>query len=253
MADESTPNVLVEKEKTKRTLISVSALVLVSLVGMYFFFSKVDNREGTFKVNKDGISIELNKPLIQQSHLPATTVTAFNDTVQVISAPIPDSVIQAATKKGVDVSGGSFSGKNLIDTVAGFVIATDNPSAWQVERIKPNSTETKLTSGATTIHISTAPQGNSSAHMAAQRLLDSLLRKSIPAKLDTSTSTTALVWYKDAASNTTVCIKYQNANGKLLTARASTTNSNTVQDMVRTVAGFTAISPTKRAVVNKQK
>lgn len=229
----------VEREKTKRTLIVASAITVVGVLATVLFFQNVTNRGGTLKVTDQGVEVTLEQPITTQLGTSSESIKAFGDSVSLTTGTISDSALK--TIPGVKTDG-AFSGQNFIDTAAGFVLSSDRPSAWTVERMQDGIQRLSANDGSEiTVKMEAASRTNDLDRL-VHRLLDSLQRSGTKAtsRID-SASRTAMIWYRDPITQQTVCVKYVQANNTIYTARATTKDPSSVNSLVKSVSGFTII------------
>ncbi|MBK6291161.1 MAG: hypothetical protein IPH85_01085 [Ignavibacteria bacterium] len=242
--DSNDPNlpkeVHVEREKTKRTLIVALAITIVGVLATVLFFQNVTNRGGTLKVTDKGVEVTLEQPITAQLGTPSENVKAFGDSVTFTTGTISDSALRSIPGVKTD---GAFSGQNLVDTTAGFVLASDRPSAWTLERTKEGLQRLSANDGSQiTVRAEPATRANDPDRL-VHRLLDSLQRTGTKAdsRID-SAAKTVMIWYRDPQTQETVCVKFVEANGMIYTAKATTKDPSSVTSLVKSVFGFTVIA-----------
>lgn len=233
------PEVHSEREKTKRTLIIATAITLVGSLATVLFFQNIDNRGGALKVSEDGVEVTLERPIATQLGAASESVKAFGDSITFTTGTISDSAVKAIP--GVRKVG-SFSGQNLIDTKAGFVLSSDRPSTWQLDTLSATVQRLRANDGSTiTVEVRKASSGRE-FDAVVQRTLDSLRSAgtTVKSRIDTNTNS-VLLWYRNAQSQQTTCKKFLSANDKIYVVTATTQDPNSVTSLVRSVSGFTAI------------
>lgn len=246
-SEESTPHVGVEKEKTKRTLIVTSAITVIGLTATILFFQNIGDRGGTLKVSDKGVEVNLQQPITSQVGTSADSVTVFGAEVRLTTGTVSDSVVKSleslqGAEKGA-FSGNKFAGSNLIDTAAGFVIASDRPRAWKVQTSADGlSRSLRDASGSAIVLSSRVAIGVTDVRRDLTQLVDSLRSAGIRAKttLDASASS-AMIWYT-ATDSSQVCIKLVAANNKVYRAMATTKDESAVRSITASVAAFTPIA-----------
>ncbi|MDZ4745876.1 MAG: hypothetical protein SGJ05_07720 [bacterium] len=233
----------VEREKTKRTLIVASAITLVGLVCAVMFFNNIDNRGGTLKVTKDGVEVSLEKPLVEQIGADTARLKVLGDSISVSSGTVSDIEIEGGLDSGGFV-GKRFNGKNLIDTAAGFLLASDSPDRWQVQTPSEGTDVVgKLTSAdGSVIEIRAVPlKGLQSLDDFVRQQLDSLKTIDVKANAVKRDSTTWMVWHTNPVSKEVVCTKIVDANGLRYFAYSSIKNPAAKLTVRESVAGFSVI------------
>ena len=232
-----------EREKTKRTLIIASAITIVGVLATIMFFRNVDNRGGTLKVTDKGVEVTLETPITTQLGTSTESVKAFGDSVNFTTGTISDSALKSIPGK---LRPGVFSGPNLVDTASGFVISSDRPTAWSLDKTKEGQQRLSANDGSE-ITMSVQPGARKSdLDRIVHRVLDSLRRRSI--KVSSSMDSTeryVLLWYRDPKTQETVYEKFIQANGQIYTALATTKDPSSVKSLVKSVSGFTVIAKPK--------
>lgn len=232
--------VYAEREKTKRTLIVALAITSVGLLATVLFFQNIDNRGGTLKVTDKGVEITLEKPITIQLGTSTEQVQAFGDSVSFTTGTLSDSALESVP--GHKKSDG-FSGQNLIDTSMGFVLPSDRPSAWNLEKTADGVSRLTANDGSAIVVTTKTGSRQEDLDRLVHALLDSLRRSGTEATSRTDASSkTVLVWYRDPHSQQTICVKFVQANGKIYTAQATTTDPSSVNSLVKSVSGFTVIA-----------
>ncbi|NQW31026.1 MAG: hypothetical protein HQ472_11010 [Ignavibacteria bacterium] len=129
---DSAAQLAIEKEKTKRYFALLGVGGTIVLIVVLYFFNTVD--QGNLKVTKDGFEVSIEKPLIQQVNSDNSQLKTGTNEVTFTTGSINDSVIRNVEQStGHKITPDKFIGKNLIDKKGGYVIASGNPDAWQVD------------------------------------------------------------------------------------------------------------------------
>ncbi len=186
-----------------------------------------------------GVEVTLDRPITDQLGTTTQTVQAFGDSVPVTTGTITSDQIKdlpSGTQKG------GFAGQNFIDTTSGFVLSTDRPQVWTVDTTNGGHRFSANDGSSIVVDVR---EGARTADLdrVLHRTLDSLRRAGVrtSSQVD-SASSTALVWYRDPATQETVCVKLTLANDRLYTARASTKDPSSVASLVRSVSSLTPIT-----------
>lgn len=229
----------VEREKTKRTLIVASAITIVGTLATLLFFNNIDDRGGTLKVTDKGVEVTLDRPITDQLGTTTENVSAFGDSVALTTGTISTDDIRHLPAAP---SNGEFAGRNFIDTTSGFVLSSDRPQTWKIDTVQGAQRFSANDGSTITVRVT---EGASTADLERvfHRTLDSLRTAGVRAmsRVD-STSTTAMVWYRDPATQETVCVKYSVANDRIYAAKATTKDPASVTSVVQTISGFTPIT-----------
>lgn len=129
------PSVTAEKEKTKRYygfLITGGVLALIIAILFFSVFRNGGGTKGSLEINKDGIKVTLEQPLIQQVD-PSTSVLKYKDErLEFTTGRIERQTIDSVVRASPPISPLTFSGSNLIDVRGGFVIASSHANEWRV-------------------------------------------------------------------------------------------------------------------------
>ncbi len=238
-------HVHVEREKTKRTLIVASAITLVGLVCAVLFFRNVDDRGGTLKVTKDGVEVSLETPIVKQIGADTARFKVLGDSISVSSGTVTDIEIKGGLDSGGFI-GKRFNGKNLIDTAAGFILASDNPDRWQVQKLTEGTgVISRLTAGdGSLIEIRAVPlKGLPLLTEYVMAMLDSLkgFDPKANAKSANPDSTAWMIWHTNPETKIVVCMKIVDANGLRYFAYSEITKPGAKVGVRNSVAGFTVI------------
>lgn len=131
-ADGNNSSHYAEREKTKRyyALLGVSGTII--LIVVLLFFTKVG--KGELTVGKDGFTVKINKPLIEQVQTHEAFLKTNGQKISYTTGTIADSMIrQIEVQNAAPVTPERFWGSNLIDKKAGFVLASTDPGQWSVK------------------------------------------------------------------------------------------------------------------------
>ncbi len=128
---DSSSEVAIEKEKTKRYFALLGVGGTIVLIVVLYFFNTVE--QGKLKVTKDGFEVNIDRPIIKQVGSEESSLSTGGTDVNFTTGTINDTVIRNVEQAaGGQVAPDRFTGKNLIDKRGGYVIASKNPSAWSV-------------------------------------------------------------------------------------------------------------------------
>jgi hypothetical protein len=230
--------VLVEREKTKRTLIVAASTTLISIIAMVMFFRNIDDRGGSLKVSDKGLEVTLEEPIPQQLGAESQTARPFGDSVALTTGTIADTTLKRVRSLPL-VRG--FSGSNFIDTTAGYILPSDQPQSWTVK----DSSNVRVfagTDGSTISIVKDERPDRKDAVSATQVLIDSLRRIGVRATSQTDTAhATSLVWYQEHQSRRVISVKFMQTADRLYTVKAEAPNETAMKSVVRSVSGFTPI------------
>lgn len=132
MSDET--NIAVEREKTKRLMITVGAGGVLGVLAMILFFNTVGDRKGDLDIDitSGKFKVSLDKPIGEQVQQSTSSLSTKDGPLQFSTGTISDSVIKNVVAQGQTIDPSKFVGKNLISPDAGFVLSTKDPSKWNV-------------------------------------------------------------------------------------------------------------------------
>ncbi|MBI2794704.1 MAG: hypothetical protein HYX66_08675 [Ignavibacteria bacterium] len=121
-----------EREKTKRYFALLGVGGTIILIVVLLFFSKVG--KGELTVGKDGFTVKIDRPLIEQVHTQNAILKTGGDQIPYTTGKIADSLIrQIELKNSTPITPERFLGNNLIDKKAGFVLASSDPGQWSIK------------------------------------------------------------------------------------------------------------------------
>jgi hypothetical protein len=123
-----------ERQKTKRYIMFLLVFAAVAIIGIFVVF--VDSETGgkrrvDINLAEGKLSLSVDKPIVEQVKLPTSSYNAAGRTVEFTTGEIDPSVLQDLPNYE-SIQPTSFTGKNFINREAGFLLAIDNPSLWQV-------------------------------------------------------------------------------------------------------------------------
>ncbi|OJX60023.1 MAG: hypothetical protein BGO89_08530 [Candidatus Kapaibacterium thiocyanatum] len=232
-------------------MIIAIAVTVLGLVAMFFFFQNIDDRGGTLKVTESGVEVTLEKPLAAQLGTESQTVKVLGDSVTFTTGTVSDSAVRKLMDVKGEVSDNRFTGKNLIDTSAGFVISSRTPQQWNVERTTSISgTTSKLVaqdSSIVKVTTMTPPPGSTIASLTKDIVDNRMERAPLAPKpsvrVDTAANT-ALIWFRNEAKGAPTCVKLVLANNLLYTVVATSraTTEAAERDVIEMASGFTVIA-----------
>lgn len=123
-----------EKQKTLRYLIFFGTFIIIAIIGLYFVFvrgSEGGKKHVEFDLSKGQLKFSVEKPLVEQIDQPTLKYTAKNQNVNFTTGQIKQEVVDEISQN-VNVESDQFTGKNLINTQAGYIMSVENPGNWQV-------------------------------------------------------------------------------------------------------------------------
>lgn len=139
LSKSSTPesdNVLIERErqKTKRYMISYILMGFTASIGLLLVFK---NDEGKRKVNiditKGQFEFSIDKPIIEQVNQTVQTTTLRGKEVDFTIGTLNPKVIEKLQEENITILPNQFTGKNLINKEAGYLLTVDNPDKWNLQ------------------------------------------------------------------------------------------------------------------------
>jgi hypothetical protein len=123
-----------ERQKTKRQMMAYVLMGAISLLGLIMVFK---GSEGTRKVDidltKGKFQFSVDKPIIEQVNQKTETTTLRGKEVDFTTGTLNPEVIKQLQKENIEISPSRFTGKNLINKEAGYILTIDNPEKWSVQ------------------------------------------------------------------------------------------------------------------------
>ncbi|HTZ18614.1 MAG TPA: hypothetical protein VMB78_09275 [Dissulfurispiraceae bacterium] len=135
-SSEESKGLAVEKQKTLRLLITVSALFVLALIG-FFIVLKGTEKGGEGKVDLDlrggKLSLTLKKPIIDQINQDTSTVRGGGEQIRFTKGIIRDQTVIDQISRLEPAGPNSFSGRNFISNDLHFLFSVQNPARWQIQ------------------------------------------------------------------------------------------------------------------------
>jgi len=225
-----------EKEKTKRTLITTSAMVIVGLTALILFFQNISEREGRLEFDKDGLKIDLGKSITTSAHVPTNTASPFGTQVEFTTAAIESHDIPQEAAKG-----NQFVGQNLVDTSGGFVMSSDRPQDLTVSTGSTPGKSTIVASDGSRIVIERIAGGSAATFdETVTGVVRDLRARGLVVKVQNEGPTTALLWYREDGRQH--CVKITASQTALVQATAFIADSTRSEGILKSLGSVTAIS-----------
>ncbi len=257
MSDET--NIAVEREKTKRLMITVGAGGVLGVLAMILFFNTVGDRKGDLDIDitSGKFKVSLDKPIGEQIQQPSSSLQTSSGDVQFSTGTISDSVVQRVEASGQVIDAGKFVGKNLINRKAGFVISAGNPSAWSIQNDdegfqNPLVPVTQIRgAGGEFLNVTRGPmQGCSDVRSCVELTVESMKQIGLidqnPTVRYDEANQTAFLTFTNAENGGQSYMKVVISNGLAYVAAANynvhATDANTKNDLISMVASFSPIS-----------
>lgn len=257
MADET--ELGVEREKTKRHMMTLGVGGLIGLIVIILFFNSIGNRQGSVDVDVTSLKfkVSLDKPIGEQVQQPTSTLSTKDGELKFNTGTISDSVIKNVEAQGQTIDPTRFSGKNLISPEAGFVLSSQSPSKWTVAYDKaglrdPSTPITRITGdGLGNLFITRGPDTDHAGIRASVEVTVNEMRQRGMINADpdiryveanqtafltfTNTDTGGQSYMKVVIYNDTVYVASANYNAVL-------TDQSTKNDLINMVASFSPIA-----------
>jgi hypothetical protein len=236
------PTVLVEKEKTKRVLIFMSAVVIMGVTALVLFTSIIGDRKGNVTIDPKGGKIEIN--------VEERTIAPFGDSVTVTTRSITDSAAQELARDTVATRSGATIRGNFIDRNIGVVLPGATTSKWKPTGASTDSLVTLATSTSRVQVTKRAVEPTRTIQQLARAELTAIKRRdrtiSVMTDID-STERTAVLWYEDPATKQAVCIKLMLYNGIVYRAEGAAPAANAAarKEVIELVTRFAPIEPAR--------
>ena len=256
MSDETEHNefsVEIEREKTKRTYAWMILFGIIAVLSIALFFQNVE--VGSFSFTKDGVSLTMDKRLMDQVVLDTTTVESNGESVILTSGTISDSVVSMIeVERSEPIKSDEFVGKNLIDRKNGFVLSSDLPGKWSVDKRVSTADGKVLAMRAgkdASLTVQRVPVSETKPPT-VKMVVDSLIRSSDfrrdalgrPTVTYDKSKTTALIVYKSRSAGGDMYIKVTQGKKSVYVARAKIADEASKKvrsDAIKAVTSFTLI------------
>jgi hypothetical protein len=123
-----------ERQKTKRQMMVYLLMGAISLIGLIMVF-KGSGGERKVDINlKEGkFQFSVDQPIVEQVNQKTQTTTVRGEEIDFTTGSISPSVIEQIQKENIPISPNQFTGKNLINKEAGYVLTVENPEQWNVQ------------------------------------------------------------------------------------------------------------------------
>lgn len=124
-----------EKEKTKRRMMLYGFSSVIALIGLWFVFRGAESggkRMVDVDITKGKFSFSVDKPIVEQIKQPTKEFKQDGKTVEFTTGKADESVVKQLTEQNITAKPNEFTGKNLINIQAGYLLTVEHPEWWQV-------------------------------------------------------------------------------------------------------------------------
>ncbi len=171
-----------ERQKTKRYLYFLLAFGALAVIGIVVVMNAVQSggKGGVeLDLSKGKLKFNVDKPIVEQAAQPTKTYNSPQGDVQFTTGKIDSAIVQQLQESvAAPILPDRFTGKNLVNKEAGFLLTVENPQAWKVDYNAAGMTNPVIP-----VNTITAADGS---HL-------SIGREPLPANIDIETYVTASV------------------------------------------------------------
>lgn len=135
----STPesdSVLIERErqKTKRQMMFYLLMGSIAILGLILVFRGSEgNQQVDIDLTKGKFKFSVDRPIVEQVNQTTQTTTLRGKQVDFTTGTLNPEVIDQLQEENIPISPDQFTGKNLINKEAGYVLTVDNPEKWSLD------------------------------------------------------------------------------------------------------------------------
>ncbi|MEP7264431.1 MAG: hypothetical protein ABI772_08035 [Bacteroidota bacterium] len=248
-----------EKEKTKRSMMLYGFSSVIVLIGLYFVFRGAENG-GKRKVDVDlstgKFSFSVDKPIVEQINQPTKEFKTDGKTVEFTTGKADESVVKQLNAQNISAKPTEFTGKNLVNLNAGYLLTVEHPEWWQVgydpsglsNPLQPINSVYSAEGEVFNVNKEQMQQGENLQQYVERNLNAMILLGLLEGIPDISYDKEYQTAFLTYTNSQTGGISYQKIVRKGNTAYAATANYNgsttgegKINDLVNMVASFTVI------------
>jgi len=123
-----------ERQKTKRQMMMYLLMGAISIAGLFLVFRGTEGKgEADIDLSKGKFRFSVDRPIVEQVNQKTQTTTVRGKEVDFTTGTINPNVIDELQQENIPISPSQFTGKNLINKEAGYVLTVDNPEKWNVQ------------------------------------------------------------------------------------------------------------------------
>lgn len=123
-----------ERQKTKRQMMVFLLMGAISIVGLVLVFRGVAGKgEADIDLSKGKFRFSVDRPIVEQVNQKTQTTTLRGEEIDFTTGSISPKVIEDLQQENIQISPNQFTGKNLINKEAGYVLTVENPEQWNVQ------------------------------------------------------------------------------------------------------------------------
>jgi hypothetical protein len=245
-----------ERQKTKRQMMFYVLMGIIACFGLILVFR---GTEGTRKVDidlsKGKFNFSVDKPIVEQINQTKDSATLRGNKIEFTTGTVKSEVIDQIQQQNEIISPTRFTGKNLINKEAGFILTVEHPENYSVS-YNPEGLHNSyipvntITGGYGNVNISRAASAAgydfpTQVEWALQLLLNNGYLIQMPHINYDESRTTAFLTYNNQVTGGISYQKLTLKNGMIYSAMANYNSTLTPQnekdDLVNMVASLTAI------------
>ena len=123
-----------ERQRTKRQMMVLLLMGAISIVGLILVFRNVAGKgEAELDLKNAKFHFKVDRPIVEQVKQETQTTTLRGEEIDFTTGSIDPGVIDKLQKENIQISPNQFTGKNLINKEAGYVLTVENPEQWTVQ------------------------------------------------------------------------------------------------------------------------
>jgi len=123
-----------ERQKTKRQMMMYLLMGTISIAGLFLVFKGTEGKgEAEIDLSKGKFHFKVDRPIVEQVNQETKTTTLRGEEIDFTTGTISPDVIEDLQKENIQISPNQFTGKNLINKEAGYVLTVENPEQWSVQ------------------------------------------------------------------------------------------------------------------------
>ncbi len=122
-----------EKQKTKRQMMFYILLGVIAITGLFLVFSGKDGKRNVgIDISKGKFEFSVDKPIVEQTEQKTETTVIRGKKIDFTTGSLNKSVLSKLSVNKMAISPSRFTGKNLINKQAGYILTVERPELWNV-------------------------------------------------------------------------------------------------------------------------
>lgn len=106
----------------------------IALIGLLLVFKDDEGkRKVDIDISKGKFEFSIDKPIVEQVNQSTQSTTMRGEQIDFTTGSISPEVIEKLQKEDIQISPDQFTGKNLINKTAGYILTVNNPQKWNVQ------------------------------------------------------------------------------------------------------------------------